>query len=227
MESASRNRRELAAAKEFGFDCLCYCAKSAGAIQENYPDFTLCVSSGKSPTPKQPKPQRLLINLKNLFIYAKELRQIGADVVSCHNVGAFAVAYASYLFSKKKPKFIYDSHEFELRKKKRNAVSYFFIKHLEGFLIKRAALTVMVNESIADEVAKLHHYEYPRAVVRSTPDFWQLDPAVSERMHREFCEKLGIPEDSFIIWKRNKKEDLLYTISSLWSLAFWAQQTVA
>ena len=196
---ASRNKRELSAAKEYGYDCYCYCDQSTGAISENYSDFSLIVSSGKKPTSDQSKLKRLLINIKNVFIYIRELKRIQADIISCHNIISLAIAYFTYAFRSNKPKFIYDSHEFELKKKPRNKLSYAFIKWLEGFLIKRCAFTIMINDSIADEAARIHHYDYKRVVVQSTPDYWQLDSTVSAQMHTEFCEKLGIPEDSFIV----------------------------
>lgn len=199
IDNASRNKRELSAANDFGYDCFCFCAKSEGAIPEKYSDFKLIVTRCDKPQKSQPVIVRSLIRIKNVFIQSKELLDIKADIISCHNIASLAVAYFSYSFRKNKPKFIYDSHEFELKKKPRNPVAYAFIKALEGFLIKRCCLTIMINENIANEVAKIHNYEYPRVVIRSTPQYWNLDHAVSEKMHTEFCEKLQISQNSFVV----------------------------
>ncbi|MDO4811186.1 MAG: glycosyltransferase [Eubacteriales bacterium] len=199
IDDASRNKRELIAAKEFGYDCYCYCDPSNGAIQENFPDFSLIVLNSRKPTLDQFVLKRYLIIINNALVHMKELRQIDADIISCHNIYALGIAYFAYLFHNNKPKFIYDSHEFELKKKPRNKIMYHFIKALEGYLIKKCAFTIMVNEYIADAVAKIHGFDYPRAIVRSTPNYWKLDSTVSADMHAELCEKLGVPKDSFLI----------------------------
>ncbi|MDO4811185.1 MAG: glycosyltransferase [Eubacteriales bacterium] len=204
IDDASRNKRELAVAKEYGYDCYCYCDQSEGAIPELYPDFKLIVSGCKRPLEEKNAVKRFLINFRNVFIYIKELKPIKADIISCHNIVSLAVAYFTYAFRKNKPKFIYDSHEFELKKKPRNIIIYSFIKSLEFFLLKKSSLTIMINDGIADEVAKIHKLDYPRVVVRSTPDYWNIDSSVSDEMHREFCDKLGVSGDSFIIMYHGK-----------------------
>lgn len=202
IKSASRNKRELACAHEYGYQCYCYCEnRSDVKIDESKDGFSLIVPKIKRPEITMPKIKRLMIIFKNVFVYMAGVKKAKADVISCHNIFGLSVAYFAHFFvpKSKKPKFIYDSHEFELNKRKRNAVTTFFIKTLEGFLIKKCAFTIMINESIADSVAKIHKYDYKRIIIRSTPDFWNIDEEVSRKMHDEYCDKLKVPRDSFIV----------------------------
>ncbi len=201
ISKASRNRRELAAANEYGYDCYCYCINNSEKEYDEADAFTVIDSCFKKPNRTMSKPKRVFIILKNFFDYMGELKKIKADIISCHNILAMAIAYFAYLFvpKSKKPKFIYDSHEFELKRIKRNKLSYWIVKTLEGFLIKRCAFTIMINENIADSVAKIHKVDYKRIIVRSTPVYWNLDEEVSRKMHNEFCDKLQVKRDSFIV----------------------------
>lgn len=201
ISSASRNKRELNAAHEYGYDCYCYCDYTNKDKNETFDDFTVVAAKHNRPSREMKKIKRVFLIIRNVFIHMSELKDIKPDIVSCHNIYGLAVAYFAYLFKSKKnkPKFIYDSHEFELRKKKRNKLAFWFIKTLEGFLIKRCAFSIMINEGIADGVEKIHNYNYNRIIVRSTPDYWNIDSNISKEMHDEFCEKLSAASDSFIV----------------------------
>ncbi len=198
---ASRNKRELSVANEYGYDCYCYCDKTESTKNAEFDDFTVIVSKHPKPPMGLNKFIRLVLNIRNVFTHSIALNKLKADIISCHNVKSLAIAYFAYLFvpKSKKPKFIYDSHEFELKKKNRNKISYTFFKNLEGFLIKRCTFTIMVNDYIAESVAKIHNYDYNRVVVRSTPPYWNIDEEVSLKMHDEICEKLQVAKDSFIV----------------------------
>lgn len=200
VENASRNKRELSAAHDYGFETYCYSYDSVTPESIKNEPFTHICSKHSKPT-KKSKPVKVLLTVRNIFSHMHSLKKINADVISCHNILGCFLAYTAYLFTpkKRKPKFIYDSHEFELRKKKRGKLSYNIIKAYEKFMLKRIAFAIMINDGIADGVAQIHNYDYNRVIIRSTPDYWNIDPSVSKKMHDEFCEKLSVPKDSFFV----------------------------
>lgn len=63
------------------------------------------------------------------------------------------------------------------------------IKYLERFLIKRCAFSIMVNDSIADEVQKIHKLKQRPIVVRSTPEKWTVDPEETKKKRRELLDR--------------------------------------
>ena len=60
--------------------------------------------------------------------------------------------------------------------------------------MRRCAFSIMVNDSIADEVQKIHALKQRPVVIRSTPYCWELDEAEIERNPRSRSAKLRIAE---------------------------------
>ena len=97
-----------------------------------------------------------LNRILSLFYWAHYTRNLQADVISGHDLGGLAIGWMSNWFSRKKAALIYDSHEFEIgRNTKRTAVQKWFVAHLERFLMNRCVFSIMVNDSIADEVQRI------------------------------------------------------------------------
>jgi len=202
VRNASRNCRELSVAKECGYEAYCYSSDREGEIDEDLPFHLVC---NKPPAfevnSKIPRPIRMIRVFRNVLQHAKRLRGLKMDVISCHNIMALATAWIGCigLWGKKRPKLIYDSHEFELGKKKRGKMKYCLVKFAEGFLIKRCAFTIVVNEGIGDELVRLHKLNQKPVALRSTPEYWKLDEEVTESKRREMADGLGVPYDSFIV----------------------------
>lgn len=148
---------------------------------------------------------RFLINrVFGAFVWSRKVRTFHADVISCHDLPALFVGYMSTLFmsKNKKPKLIYDSHEFELGRNTNPPRSRFrtwMIKQQEGFLIKRCAINIMVNDSIADEVQKIYKLKEKPLVVRSTPTNWILDPTVCYKRRQELIRMANVDSDAFFV----------------------------
>ena len=107
------------------------------------------------------------------------------ELSACRELGQQVMVLA-------KAKLIYDSHEFELgRNTDRNKLQIFLIKYLERFLIKRCAFSIMVNDSIADEVQKIHKLKQRPIVVRSTPEKWTVDPETVLKHRLAFQNAFG------------------------------------
>jgi len=57
----------------------------------------------------------------------------------------------------------------------------------------------VVNDVIADEIQRIHKLKKRPIVVRSIPNLWHVDEIATQQMHTEFCKKLGISQNSFIV----------------------------
>ena len=185
LSSASRNKREMAAAREAGYRVV------AIYYEPDYvPEAEL---AGVELVPFKMRPLKgkhsILSKWKHIFgewiRLGRVLHANHPDVISCHNLPNLEVAYIVTRFFLRRPKLIYDSHEFDLyargvRKEKDRAKRCW----KERFLMRRCAFSIMVNDSIADEVQKIHALKQRPVVIRSTPYCWELDEAEIER-HRQ------------------------------------------
>ena len=65
--------------------------------------------------------------------------------------------------------------------------------------MKRCAFSLMVSDSIADEVQRIHGIEERPVVVRNTPSFWTLDQERIRQTREDILHALGLPEETFLI----------------------------
>lgn len=192
----SRNYREIHLLQEMGHDVIYVGVGNEDSIEvingvETH--FRKIKYSSKS---LYRKFQIIRFNLR----YASYVRSLKADCISGHNISGLIIGLFSNIGRKHKARLVYDSHEFELGlNAKRNKFKTWTIKHLERFLIKRSAFSIMVNDSIADEVSKIHKLNLRPVVVRSTPSYWVLDKEMIMKMRYEICNNLETSIDSFII----------------------------
>lgn len=136
----------------------------------------------------------------SIIKWAQTIRNKKADIISCHDIICLFIGWLSTVFMKDKPKLVYDSHEFELgRNTTRNRAQHLFYKSLEGFLIKRSSLVIMVSESIADQVAKIYSLKNKPVVVRNIPLYWNLDEIKINDNRQQLKLEHNIPEDAYIL----------------------------
>lgn len=136
-----------------------------------------------------------------LFIWARLARKLKPNVISGHDLPGLFIGYISMLFLPKsrKASLIYDSHEFELgRNTKRNKVSTWAVCGLERFLMRQCDFSMMVNDSIADEVQRIHHLTQRPVVVRNVPPYWILDEKKTKLIRTKLCGELNVSEDMFL-----------------------------
>ena len=127
-------------------------------------------------------------------------KQNDIDVISAYDLIALFIVWLSNIGKRNKAKLVYDSHEFELgRARQRSAVTTWFICHLERFLMKRCAFSIMVNDDIADEVQRIHHLKKRPIVARNIPQYWQLDTAHTAQVRQEFLSQLGLSDSAFLV----------------------------
>lgn len=146
-------------------------------------------------------PVRKLNTLLAFFWWANKARGFKPDIISGHDYPALFVGWLSTLFMRKKnrPALVYDSHEYELgRSKKRSKLQLWFVKRIEGFLIRRCAFTIIPNDDIADKLAEMYHVKRP-VVAKNIPVYWHLDEKEMKKQHDAYCDALGISHDSFIM----------------------------
>ena len=131
--------------------------------------------------------------LISLFQWANFARKQQPDIISGHDLLALTIGWLSTFFTINKPKLIYDSHEFEIgRNADRSGFSKWLVLHWEQFMIKRSTLTIVVNKSIADEVAKLYELDEKPTVVRNIPISFEVDESECKKVKKQYLEKLGV-----------------------------------
>lgn len=98
---------------------------------------------------------------------------------------------------------MYDAHELEIGRAtggRRGRLGTWWVTRLERFLMRRCAFTIVVNDSIADEMARVHGLSERPVVARSTPYLWQRDEAAVRAARESFCSELGVdPDEAFIV----------------------------
>lgn len=180
-KNASRDKRELSAYIEAGAEVVVM------AKGNDSDKFLLDEVNGFrvyrfSRAPLKTFTSNIRINhMVSFFTWAIYARKFKPDVISGHDLSGLIIAWLSTLFIRKKnkPRLIYDSHEFEIgRNSKRSKLKSAIIAKIEGFLIRKCEFTIAVNDSIADAIVKAHDLSSRPVVIRSTPNFWNVDKQV-------------------------------------------------
>jgi glycosyl transferase group 1 family protein len=188
----SRDYRELSVYQEEGAEITVLAKGDIGdkPARDTVEDFKVFRYTTKPLGEKIPSPINKLVSL---FQWASFARKQRPDIISGHDLLALTIGWLSTFFTRKKPKLIYDSHEFEIgRNADRYGFSKWLILHWEHFMIKRSALTVVVNDSIADEIAKLYKLKERPAVVRNIPMGFDINKTECEKVRERLLEKLGV-----------------------------------
>lgn len=185
--NASRNQRELMAAKEFGFETAVFSndfPQSDTGLDEQIER----IYDGSVPlTYSIPRLKRLPKVIKNHMAVYRNTWKLTTGIWSCHDLASLRTAWIITRFRKEKPQFIYDSHEFELgRNAKRGKMQIWLIRKWESFLIKRCVFSIMVNDSIANEVQGIHRLKQRPIVVRSVPNYWDIDKEECRKVRQKF-----------------------------------------
>ena len=200
--NASRDKRELSACRELGLEPLVMTEGEDGDwYREDTVDGFPVLRFSTRPLGKI---ARFRINrFACVFTWAWCARRLEPMMISGHNIRGLFIGWLSTvgLPKEKKPKLVYDSHEFELgRNRKRSKLELFFVKHLERFLMKRCAFSIMVNDAIADEVQKIHGLKQRPIVVRSTPNRWTVAPEVCREVRSQLLGAMQAPREMLLMY---------------------------
>ncbi len=199
--NATRDKRDLAAAMEAGFDVAVMAKGEAGDRMRlgEIEGFAVYFCDLK-PFPKN----RLVNKLLYILHWTQDIRKYGADVLNCHDLKALVIGYLAvcWMPKKKRPKLLYDAHEFELGRNtdgKRSKRAAWVIQQTEKFLMKRADLNMMVNDSIAEETTKIHGLPEKPLVIRNICNNWELDETAIAATRKAILQDLNMPEDTFLV----------------------------
>lgn len=199
FRNASRDKRELAVAKELGYKAVAVATTKQPndfcEVCDGYDVF--CISTRRVGTSKWLRPLNRVLAFVGFIAKAIEVE---ADIVSGHDYVATLAAYIANFFKRRKAKIIYDSHEFELyQNPKRSKLMLRFIKLVEGFLLRRVDLTLMVGDKIADGVKEIYDLNTRPTVVRNIPLYWHLEIEKSVSIRKMFLDKLLLPDAGFLL----------------------------
>lgn len=192
-KNASRDKRELSVYKELGHKVLVMAKgkeHDCGRV-ENVDGFKVLRYTTR------PFGTIIPNNLNRLFAvieWTYYARRINPDIISAHDLApGLIIAWLTTLFKRKKPILIYDSHEFELGRngRQRNKLTSWLIAKTEKYLMKQCAFSIMVNDSIADEVKRIYKLEERPVVLRNTPDYWEIDEKECKSKRKEFLDKFS------------------------------------
>ncbi len=183
--NASRDQRELNICKDLGMEVIVLAKGDASdkGREDNVNGFCVFRYTTR-PINRIP----VMINKAiSFFQWARFASSLEPDIISGHDISGWMVGWLSRLYSrKKKPVFVYDAHEFELgRNSKRSKLQLFFIKLLERKAINKSAFTIVVNDSIADELVKIYKLGERPVVVRNIPNKWVVDHSVCAETRKE------------------------------------------
>lgn len=174
-ENASRDKRELSVYRELGNDVLVLAEGNLDDRGRNDIVETFSVKRYSSKPFGLNAPKRIN-QLSSLFTWARYARKLNPDIISGHDYIGWTIGRMSTFLKKKKPIFIYDSHEFELgRNVQRNKIRHSIIRRIERYILNNSAFSIMVNDNIADEVKRIYGLKNKPVVVRSTPNYWEID----------------------------------------------------
>ena len=192
----ARDYRELQAVHEIGNINIIVVAKGIknDIIQQNFYDLHTLTTRPINIFPV--KFNRIIA----FFLWARYIRSLKADIISCHDLVCVAIGYISSFFLSNKPNLIYDAHEFEFgRNSKRSKFASFCVLLAERFLIKRCTFSIMVNDTIADAVQKLHKLKERPLVVRNMQNCVAVDEAVVRQQRESYNALFHFEKDDFIV----------------------------
>ena len=201
FKDASRDKRELSVVNTFNIDIFIM-AKGEYNYKSN--------SDGYNVHRRTTRPLgnvNWLVKLNRLisvFTWANYGKKLKPDCISCHDLSALFIGWLSTWFipKDKKPLLVYDSHEFEIGRNtggKRSKYAKHIISKVEKYLMKKCAFSMMVNDSIADEVQRIHKLKERPVVVRNIPNYWVVDKNICIKRRKEICARLRVSDNSFIV----------------------------
>ena len=197
----SRDKRELSVCEELGMETAVLAKGNPGdrLRKDEVSGFQVYRESTR---PLGTDPHLNPLNrVISLFTWAGQARKLAPDIISGHDLIGLLIGWMSNVGHKKKAKLVYDSHEFELgRNSNRGKLATWCVGKLERFLMKRCAFSMMVNDSIADEVQKIHRLKERPVVVRNIAPYWELDPERTAAARKELLDSFSqLPENPFLI----------------------------
>lgn len=133
--------------------------------------------------------------------YMKVARRAQADIISGHDLLGLLIAYLSTIGLKRQPKLIYDAHEYEMGRftnNKRRKLKSKLIFFTEKYLLKRAVLTITVNQSIYEQMKADYNLDFPAVIIRNVPILRTPEKKRSAEIRKVWKNKMGLNENDKI-----------------------------
>jgi len=197
----SRDKREVALLRELGHEVIVLCSGDVSETIITEEGVTIKRIKKLEVTRQQHRIIRVFKIIKRYLFFRRILKSLKADCLSCHDITALFIGWVSTwgLSVTGRPKLVYDSHEYEAGlNSARSRISVWMTIYLEGFLVKRTAFNMMVNNTIADEVQKLHKLRERPVVIRNLPYHLEIDETVCMERRRELLASMNIDSGSQI-----------------------------
>ena len=215
----TRDMRELSACRELGMDIIVL-AKGKATDKGNEEMVESFVVKRYSTRPWGEKIPNFISRIISLFTWGRFASKQNADIISGHDIGGLTIAWIANLFlpRKKRAKLVYDSHEFELgRNRKRLFTVTMMIAVWEKYLIQKCAFSIVVNDSIADEIKKVYRLQQRPIVVRNVPYRWNIDEQICQEYRKRILTLYEEKIDKIVMYhgvvgdNRGIKEIILAT----------------
>lgn len=129
------------------------------------------------------------------WLKAKKLAEsLKADIYHAHDLNTLIPAY--WAAKKTNAKTVYDSHELFTEIQIWGRIERYFYRKLEAFIIKRVDKVITINNSIAGELVKRYHIEYPKVIVNCPPPLKHGEANAYDSVLRNAA---GIPLDKRLV----------------------------
>ena len=129
------------------------------------------------------------------WLKAKKLAEsLKADIYHAHDLNTLIPAY--WAAKKTNAKTVYDSHELFTEIQIWGRIERYFYRKLEAFIIKRVDKVITINNSIAGELVKRYHIEYPKVIVNCPPPLKRGEANAYDSVLRNAA---GIPLDKRLV----------------------------
>ena len=198
-KNASRDKRELSLYRELGHDVyvLCKGNKNDYLKRDNVDGFDVFRCTTRPLGSLLP---RFINRIVSTIMWVKCIMKINPDVISGENPnGAFIGVLAKKIIRNKNIKLIYDAHEFHLFAGKISNLKRTALKLLEKYILKNADLTIVVNNSILDEMTKIYNFKWNAISLLSTPSTFKINTDKVKSIREYYDSKINNDHNRFII----------------------------
>lgn len=196
-KNESRDTRELYAARELGYRIVVVAAtKKLHTVSKiNKDGFEII----QIPTRRfgSKRFTRILSKINAVRLFIQEVKKANPRIISGHNFDGWLIGYMACGSA---GTYIYDSHEFELEQtNSKSILEYHIVKRLEHFVVRHSAINIMVSDSIADAVQKIHGITKKPLVIRNIPEKSEDFLIGRNNYRKEFYNHLSIDGTGMIL----------------------------
>lgn len=196
----SRDARELHVAETAGFNdigILTFEGQRESYLPKNWRLFEVARNKYGSSGYR-----KIASKIHSVFSFIHKSRELKPKVISGHDLLGLTIGYISSFGRRKNMIFIYDAHEYELGRytvKPRSRFALKIIAIWEKYLIKHSDLSIVVNQSIANQMQMDYKINFNSVVVRNIPVKQELDRTLSREIRESWLKKMNLPFSSKLL----------------------------